>query len=316
MGAKKSPKGLIVDLITPLNHKGDIDIEGLDSLLKNVLPYADAILLAGPQMGEGRGLDLKLKIELLEKATGIIQGKVPIFFWISEDSPEGTEEALALLEDLLDSRNYKGMIFWLDSPLSYHSNRGLYDHYQDLTLNARHPFVLYNDPGLIKRLERPFKRSNIRTNILKELSKLEKIKALIFRGSLTRANNYQKALSMRPDFRVYDGDEAGFLEHPSLSGILSMGANIAPRIWGKVTRASLGMPEQDREKPGYLSQIWEMGKLLKDLMQIYNRNPVWIIKQALFDLKIIGSPACTTVTEPLKEKKVLLAEFVSRHTID
>ncbi len=315
MEAKRSPKGLIVDLITPLNDKAGIDSEGLDSLLKKVLPYADAVLLAGPQMGEGRGLGVDLKIDLLEKATTLIQGKAPIFFWISEDSVEGTKKALALLEDLLDSCDYKGMVFWLDSPLFYHSNRGLYGHYQDLASNTRHPFVLYNDPGLIELLESPLKRSNIRTNILKDLSNILEIKALILRGSLTRANNYQKALNSRPDFRVYDGDETRFLEHPSLSGVLSVGANIAPGIWSKVTRASLGMLKEDREKGDYLNKIWEMARLLKDLMQIYNRNPVWIIKRALFDLKIIGSHACTTVTEPLKEEDNLLAEFISKYNL-
>jgi len=316
MEATISPIGLIVDFITPLNDKGGIDIEGLDSLLKKALPYVDGILLAGPQMGEGAGLGIELKIDLLEKATTVIQGKVPIFFWVSQDSAEGTKKAIALLEDVLGSCDYKGMIFWLDIPLLYHSNRGLYDHYEDLTSNTRFPFVLHNDPGLIKDLERPLKRNNIRTNILKDLSKIGKIKALFFRGSLIRANNYQKALTMRPDFRVYDSDETRFLEHPSLSGVLSMGANVAPRIWSKVARASLGMLREDREKPDYLDQIWEIGKSLKDLMQIYNRNPVWIIKRALVDLKIIGSHACTNVTEPFNEKNGLLAEFISRHNVE
>jgi len=316
MAAKDSPKGLIVDLITPLNDKGGIDSEGLGALLKKVLAYADAILLAGPQTGEGRGLGLELKIDLFEKATTFIQGRVPIFFWISEDSVGGTKDVIAHLEAILESSSYKGLVFWLDSPLFYHSNRGLYNHYQDLTLNTGYPLVLYNDPGLIKLLERPLKRGNIRTNILKDLSKIDKIKALIFRGSLTRANNYQKALNTRPDFRVYDGNEVGFLEHPSLSGVLSIGANIAPRIWSNVTRASLGMLKEDREKPDYLNQIWAIAKLLRDLMQIYSRNPVWIIKHALFDLKIIGSHACTSVTEHLHGKDSTLADFITKHNIE
>ncbi|MBW1858132.1 MAG: dihydrodipicolinate synthase family protein, partial [Deltaproteobacteria bacterium] len=278
MESNKTPKGLIVDLITPLDDKGDIDNDGLSSLLQKVFPHADAVLLASPKMGEGSGLSLTLKTDLLKKATAFIQGRIPIFFWISEDSAENTEKTLALLEDLLKSYSYKGGVFWLDSPLYYHSNRGLYGHYQDLTLNAKYPFVLYNDPGLITMLERPLKRCNIRTNILKNLTEIDKIKALIFRGSLTRANNYQKALNRRPDFRVYDGDEDRFLEYPSMSGVLSIGANIAPRIWSNVTRASLGMLEEDREKRDYLHQIWEMGKVLKDLKKIYNPNPVWTIK--------------------------------------
>lgn len=315
MEGKRSPKGLIVDLITPLNDKGGIDNEGLNSLLKKVLPYADAILLASVQMGEGSELSLKLKTDLLEKATSLIQGEAPIFFWVSEASAEGTKETLVHLEDLLNSVNYGGEVFWVDSPLFYHSNRGLYSHYEDLTSNIRHPFVLYNDPMLIRFLDRPLKRCNIRTSILKGLSKIGNIKALIFRGSLARANNYQKALNSRPDFRAYDGDETRFLEYPSLSGVLSIGANIAPRIWSTITRSSLGMLEEDSGKGNYLNQIWGMGKLLKDLIQIYEQNPVWIVKRALFDLKVIGSSACITVTKPFNEKSGFLAEFVSKNNI-
>jgi len=316
MEANKLPRGLIVDLITPLDDTGGIDREGLGALLAKVLPHADGILLAGPQMGEGRGLGLQFKAELLEKASAFVQGKVPLFFWISEDSVEATKELLDHLNGVLESTGYSGMIFWLDSPLVYHSNRGLYRHYQDLTAMTGHPFVLYNDAGLIELLEKQLKRSNIRTNILKDLSRIEKIMALVFRGSLTRVNNYQKALNKRPDFKIYDGDEARFLEHPSLSGILSMGANLAPGIWSTVTRASLGMLEEGERKPGYVNQIWEMGQILKDLMGMYRRSPVWTVKKALSDLKVIKSPACTPVTEPFQEEGSPLAEFIAKHHIE
>jgi len=315
MAAEKPPKGLIVDLITPLNDGGGIDEGGLYSLLGKILPHADAVLLASPQIGEGSDLSLELKVDLLEKASAIIQDKAPIFFWISEKSTDDTKQSLALLEDRLESCDNKGMVFWLDSPLFYHSNRGLYEYYEELTSDARYPFILYNDPALVTVLERPLKRRNIRTNILKNLSRIEKITALIFRGLLTRANNYQKAVSARPDFRVYDGDETRFLEHPSLSGVLSIGANIAPGIWGTITKASLGQQEVDRMKGDYLNQLFEMGNLLQDLIQIYQKSPVGMIKRVLFDLKIIGSSACTPANEPVKDETNPLAEFLSRHHI-
>jgi dihydrodipicolinate synthase/N-acetylneuraminate lyase len=315
MQTEKPPRGLIVDLITPLNDGGDIDERGLSSLLGKLLPYADAVLLAGPQMGEGSGLSFEVKADLLAKASAIIQGKAPIFFWISEKSTDDTKQLLALLEDRLDACDKKGMVFWLDSPLYYHSNRGLYEYYEELTSDSRHPFILYNDPALIMHLERPLKRRNIRTNILKNVSRIEKITALIFQGLLTRANNYQRAVSARPDFRVYDGDETRFLEHPSVSGVLSIGANIAPGIWHTITKASLGRQEEDRMKGDYLNQLFEMGKLLQDLIKIYQKNPVGMLKRVLFDLNIIGSSACTPATEPVKDEIKPLAEFLSIHYI-
>jgi dihydrodipicolinate synthase/N-acetylneuraminate lyase len=315
MEANKLPRGLIVDLITPLSDRG-IDTEGMGTLLERVMPYADALLLAGPEMGEGRGLSGELKVALLEKAVSLVRGRVPLLFWISESSVGETQTLLAGLEDVLDSSRYQGAMFWLDSPLYYHSNRGLYRHYQELTANATHPFILHNDPEVVRLLGRHLKRSNIRTNILKDLCKIEDIKALIFRGPLARANNYQRAVNSRPDFRVYDGDEARFLAHPSSSGILSGGANIAPRIWSVITRSSLGMVRADTKKPDYVQQMWHMGQLLKDLIGTYEKNPVWFIKKALFDMKIIGSPDCTEITTPHREEESRLAEFLSRHAVD
>jgi hypothetical protein len=40
-----------------------------------------------------------------------------------------------------------------------------------------------------------------------------------------------------------------------------------------------------------------------------------MLKRVLFDLKIIGSSACTPATEPVKDETNPLAEFLSRHHI-
>ena len=310
------PKGLIVDLITPLTDSGDIDGEGLSCLLAKVLPEANGILLASPQMGEGRGLDVGLKTELLKAVCGFTEGRVPLFFWVSQESAKGTKEIIALLEGVLESSRYGGTVFWLDSPLFYHSNRGLYQHYRELTANAAHPFVLYNDAGLIELVEKRLKRGNIRTHILSELGSIEQIKALIFRGPLARVNNYQRALKKRPDFKIYDGDEARFLEHPSLSGLVSMGANLAPRIWSTITRASLGMLDERERSPDRVHEIWEKGQLLRELMEMYRPNPVWRIKKSLSDANIITSPACTSLVQPDEEAGNQLTEFVSRYAVE
>ena len=267
-------------------------------------------------MGEGRGLDVGLKAELLKGVCDSVDGRLPLFFWVSQDSVEGTREIIALLEGVLESSRYSGVVFWLDSPLFYHSNRGLYGHYQELAANTAHPFVLYNDAGLVEVLDRRLKRGNIRTTILRDLSSIEKIKALIFRGPLARVNNYQRALNKRPDFKIYDGDEARFLEHPSLSGIVSMGANVAPRIWSAITRASLGMLDERERRPDHVHEIWEKGQLLRDLIGMYRHNPVWMIKKALFDFKIIGSPACTSPVQPDEKAGNQLTEFISRYAVE
>lgn len=310
MEERRPPKGLIVDLITPLYDTGIIDKKSLHNLLKRVLPHVDGVLLGSPRVGEGRSLGLDHKVDLLESALALIGDDTPILFWITGESSEGTKKILAELEDLLRTGDYRGNVFWLDSPLYYHSNRGLYSHYEELTSLAGNPLVLHNDPGLIELLDRPLKRSNIRTSIVKDLGVMEGITGLVFCGSLVRVTNYQKSLSRRSDFRVYDGDETRFLEHPSMSGIVSMGANVAPRMWSTITRSSLGIRED--KDPG---RLFELGALLRDLLMIYRKNPVRIIKKALFDLKVIDSLACTAKTDPLQDTATPLVEFLSNYHI-
>ena len=51
----------------------------------------------------------------------------------------------------------------VDTPLLYHSNRGLMEYYKRLLSIIKLPVILHNDPLIIDSLKKPFKRNNIRT---------------------------------------------------------------------------------------------------------------------------------------------------------
>ena len=221
MKVSDPPRGLIIDLITPLNKNKDIDGRGLGQLLDMVLPHVQGVLLASPYMGEGQNLSASQIEEVFEKSLVVARGRVPILIWITRDTEEQTKETLQALSKRLETRTYEGPIFWVDAPLYYHSNRGLPFHYKNLSTMVREPFLLHNDPELIKEKAGPLKRTNIRTGILKELARIDSIQGVIFLGSLDRSHNYQKAVRSRSDFRIYDGGESRFLRHPSLSGLVS-----------------------------------------------------------------------------------------------
>jgi dihydrodipicolinate synthase/N-acetylneuraminate lyase len=169
MAALSSPRGLIVDLVTPLKQNGDIDGRSLGKHLDRVLPHAQAVLIAGPYMGEGGNLTARQREDLMEKTLVVVRGQVPVLVWITQDTEQKTRETLGLLSKRLKTRKYKGQVCWLDTPLYYHSNRGLVSYYRNLTTLTREPWLLHNDPRLIDQLARSFKRNNIRTAILKEI---------------------------------------------------------------------------------------------------------------------------------------------------
>lgn len=313
MEVSSSPRGLIIDLITPLNRDGDIDGRSLGQHLDRVLPHVQGLFLASPHAGEGMALKPAQKQEFLEKALVVVRGKIPILFWISGETVEETRDILSRLRRTLEKHAYDGPVFWVDSPLYYHSNRGLPLVYRDFSAWGKEPFLLYNHPDLINRLSRPFKRPNIRTSILKELARIKPILGLIFFGSLDRARNYQKAVRSRADFRIYDGEEAHFLTHPSLSGVISVGANLAPREWQKITLSSLHRSGDQKIYPDQLRQIWKTGEYLGLLMEIYSEHPGPVIKQVLANEGIIDSARCLGESLQVGDKARLVKELVMRH---
>jgi dihydrodipicolinate synthase/N-acetylneuraminate lyase len=313
MGALVAPRGLVADLITPLKGDGSIDDRGLARLLARTAENTQGVLLASAYAGEGKTLGIERRLELVERALNVIRGRTPVLIWITQDTEEKTEETLLSLKKALETQKYEGEIFWVDTPLYYRSNRGLPDHYRKLGSMVEHPFILHNDPESIGGLGRSLKRENIRTGILKQLSAFENIAGMIFSGPLERGNNYHRACRGQPYFRIYDGDETSFLDHPSMSGAVSLGVNLAPTAWQKITQSSLQLTGDKKNYPDYLQQVWELGQYLRDLKDIYQQGPVAIVKGILSDLGIIKSPACTFPTGDLEEPKRKIKELMTRY---
>ncbi|MDY7036610.1 MAG: dihydrodipicolinate synthase family protein, partial [Thermodesulfobacteriota bacterium] len=151
--AVSSPlRGLIIDLITPFKKSGDIDGRGLGKHLDRVLPHVQALLLASPSAGDGKKLNATQRDELLEKTLFVVKGRLPILVWITQDTEEKTRETLLLLKKRLETQKYAGQVFWVDTPLYYHSNRGLPFYYRHISSILKEPLILHNDPGLISKL--------------------------------------------------------------------------------------------------------------------------------------------------------------------
>ena len=306
-------RGLIVELVTPLKKDGGIDGRGLEKLLARVSPFAQGVFLASPGGGEGTVLPLGLRVDLLEQAIlAMHENPVPIFMWVTQESEEKTRQTIAALRNTVTQRKYDTDLFWVDTPLYYHSNRGLPDLYADLCAMSGAPFILHNNPELIESLTKSFKRNNIRTAVLKELTAFTEIAGLIFSGSLDRAHNYQRACRKRPDFRIYDGDEAHFLDHPSMSGAVSIGANLAPGAWEKITQWSIQSSSNGKNYPDRLQQIWESGTYLQRLRDLYLKAPVAIIKDTLAEMGIIESRGPADPLTDIEGTRVKLRELMTQ----
>lgn len=309
------PRGLIVDLITPLKDKGEIDERGLGKHVERVIPHAQALFLSSPILGEGKRLETWQREDLFEKALVAVRARCPIMIWISHETEEKTRGFLRRLEGLLEEGKYTGPVFWVDTPLYYHSNRALSNYYSNMSIETRRTLLLLNDPELVRNLSHPLKRANIRTMILKDLSRIHGIRGLIFYGSFERARNYEKAVRANPDFMIFDGDEAHFLSHPSLSGVVSMGANLVPSAWRKITASSIHGSDEKKAYPDYLRQIWGLGLYLMELRSLYllQREAVFHIKRVLWEMGVIENPVCTAQPKKPGEGFAQLMALMKEH---
>jgi dihydrodipicolinate synthase/N-acetylneuraminate lyase len=164
---------------------------------------------------------------------------------------------------------------------------------------------------LVKALAHPLKRNNIRTNVLKDLVQIQGVCGLIFQGPLDRARNYHHVTLSRNDFRLYDGNESQFLNHPSLSGVVSAGANLVPRAWNRITVSSLNQGVDKKAYPDYLRQIWETGSYLRNVREAYRADPIRLIKQVLSDMGTIEEPATESEVHSLPHDLQRLKEIMS-----
>ncbi len=280
------PKGLIIALITPFNERGEIDWPSWQNLLHHTLPFADGLFIGEGMIGEGIYLSNKLRLELAQGAIEASTGQKPLFLGLTASTAEETTANFAEIGQKYRSLAEKGLLYLVDAPLWYHSNRKLPQFYETLLEQTSLPIILANNPSLISLSQKSWKRKNIRTNILKRLATHPAITGLINLSDLKRAINYQRAVRLRRDFRLYDGDEKNFLAQPSAAGVVSAGANLFPGDWKEVVWASLN----PSENPAQNFSLWEKSEKLKKFYQLYYNNPAKNLKIALYQQGIITNP--------------------------
>jgi len=313
MGVLSAPRGLIVDLVTPLGSDGSLDEQALDRALQRCLPYADAVWLAGPYSSEGPYFPSSQRLAMVKKALSVLHGEVPLWVWVTQDTEEETEETVMTLEEGLKGQPHTSAVTWVDTPLYYHSNRGLPGHYRQLCTALDHPLVLHNDPGLIKQLGKPMKRCNIRTAVLKEVLSTGAVIGMIFHGTLDRSYNYHRASRGLPHFRIYDGDEARFMEYPSMSGVVSLGANLALRAWKEMVRLCLRVEEDLEGDAKSARMAWELRDYLHRLRNLYLPGPPAVIRAVLSDLRVTEASPGDLTRRQVSDLKEQAEALMARH---
>ena len=281
MNKPVTPRGLICSLALVPNPKNRSVYSGLEALIARLQPSVAGLLLDPMFWCPDTNYCGPVSSTLLEDAVGLAPPGLPLWIRITGRTPEQTLNICRQLETVCRRLKYHGPLAWVDTPLIYHRNRGLPEHYQSLLADTEFSLIADNNPQLVRKVKDKTKRKNIRTAVLKRLVREPRLVALVHRGDLRRGMNYQRAVRTRPDFLVYDGGERGFLERPSASGVISVGANLLPQEWRTITLASLNLEDSHFGQSSRFRHLWEAGQRVRTLREYYGHAPVRIIPAVL-----------------------------------
>jgi 4-hydroxy-tetrahydrodipicolinate synthase len=220
-------KGSIVAIVSPMREDGALDFDAYRRLIEwHVAEGTNAIVAVGTT-GESPTVDPEEHGELIRVAVDAVKGHIPV---IAGTGGNSTSEAIELTRHAkaVGATATLQVVPYYNKP----TQEGLYRHFRKIAETVDLPVILYNVPGrTVADL------ANDTTVRLAEIPGIVGIKDAT--GDLARATDLLKRLP--PRFAVYSGNDDTALALMLLGGhgVISVTANVAPRLMSELCRAAL-----------------------------------------------------------------------------
>lgn len=284
--------GSMVALVTPFSN-GKIDEKGLRKLVKFHMDNGTDVICPCGTTGEAATLSLEEHEAVVNITMDAAGGKIPV---LAGTGSNNTEEAIRLTRHAARA----GVAGCLHITPYYNrpTQEGLVAHFKKIADAVSIPIVLYNVPG----------RTGV--NMLPEtVARLAEIPTIVgikeASGSLSQVSEIINLC--RKDFNVVSGDDVNTLPIMAVGGkgVISVTANIAPRLVSSMVRAF----EEGR--------LEEAQKLHHHLLPLHNSmflqtNPI-PVKTALGMMGMISSemrlPLCPMPAELDDKLKKILKKY-------
>jgi len=264
-------RGIIPPLITPLRDRDELDIAGLERVIEYVLAGGvHGIFLLGTT-GEAPSLSYRLRRELIARAIGLVNGRVPVLVGITDTA---FVESVVLAEHAAASG---AAAVVLSTPYYFPAGQTeLIDYVRNLTAQLPLPLVLYNIPSLTKVW---FELESLRT--LSELPQIVGIKDSS--GDIQYFASLMSLRERRPDWSILMGPEALLPEAMRLGGDggVAGGANVFPALFVQCYQAACD---------GNASRVAQLAGCIDELQQIYEigKYPSRFIKATKCAASLLG----------------------------
>jgi len=220
-------EGLGTAIITPFKN-GEVDLDSYKKLLDyQVLNGVKNIVVCGTT-GEATTLSNDEQSSLISTAVKFCDGKnINIIAGASSSSTRSSIELAKRNKEL----GVNGVLISVP-PYNKPMQDGIYQHYKTIAESVRIPIVLYNVPGRTSR--------DMADDTIARLSQLDYIAALKdASGDLARVANLRTIV--KSSFTLISGEDATAVGFNAMGGrgIISVSANIAPKLCADLQRYSL-----------------------------------------------------------------------------
>ncbi len=251
---KKTLKGIVVPLVTPLLNNDKLDVEGLERLIEHVVEGGVHGVFVLGTTGESQSLGFSLREEMISRTAEILKGRVPLLVGISDTS-------IADSVRLSKTAEANGAYAVVSAPPYYFASAQpeLIDFYETLIPQLGLPIFLYNMPTHTKVSFAP--------GSIKKIAENEKV--IGFKDSSANGGYFQSVMyemKDKKDFAIFVGPEdmTGEVVLMGASGGVNGGANMFPKLY---------VAMYDAAKEGNIECVRELQKLIMQVStSIYNKG--------------------------------------------
>jgi 4-hydroxy-tetrahydrodipicolinate synthase len=227
MTAAQMIKGSLVAIVTPMREDGALDLDAYRRLIEWHIAEGTNGIVAVGTTGESPTVDYEEHNTLIRVAVETANKRVPV---IAGTGGNSTAEAIELTQHAkkVGADATLQVVPYYNKP----TQEGLYRHFKKIAETVDLPMILYNVPGRTV--------ADLANDTTVRLSQVPGIVGLKdATGDMARAADLLKRLPR--GFALYSGNDDSALALMLLGGhgVISVTANVAPRLMSEMCRAAL-----------------------------------------------------------------------------
>lgn len=228
--------GSMVAIATPMQEDGSVDFNALDVLVDFHLDNKTDVIVPAGTTGESATLDHEEHCAVIKRVVEKVNGRVPV---IGGTGANSTWEAISLTRCAAEAGVDACLLVtpYYNKP----TQEGLFQHHKKIAEEVNIPQILYNVPG------------RTACDMLPEtVARLAKIKNIVgvkeASGDLSRGVKIKQLCG--DDFMVVSGEDDQAMESilAGGQGVISVTANVAPRLMHEMCVAALAGDRQKSEE--------------------------------------------------------------------